>query len=313
MYYILHGNDSNRMKQKLASIKQKHDISQVLVFDCNSSLQSDILAEMDSYSIFDEKKMLVLENATFLSSKDGTGYDVNAFIKRQDDSDTTIVVFSCPSEKLDKRKKAVKEMIAASTVLSCLSLDDHSKREYVMNLCKEKQVQFDRDAFRWFLTRVGNDPLRIENEIEKCSIYASHITLEDVVALVAPEPMDNVFKMVDALFNRNALLLLSYYRNFRALNMEPLAIVGLLASQIRFLFQVRVCMEQGLSKNEIAQELHAHPYRVQVNQERAYDFDLDQLLDQLVQLATFDQEMKMGMVDKDEGFEQFVLRLLIEN
>ena len=280
MYYILHGNDSNRMKQKLASIKQKHDISQVLVFDCNSSLQSDILAEMDSYSIFDEKKMLVLENATFLSSKDGTGYDVNAFIKRQDDSDTTIVVFSCPSEKLDKRKKAVKEMIAASTVLSCLSLDDHSKREYVMNLCKEKQVQFDRDAFRWFLTRVGNDPLRIENEIEKCSIYASHITLEDVEALVAPEPM---------------------------------AIVGLLASQIRFLFQVRVCMEQGLSKNEIAQELHAHPYRVQVNQERAYDFDLDQLLDQLVQLATFDQEMKMGMVDKDEGFEQFVLRLLIEN
>lgn len=313
MYYILHGNDSNRMKQKLASIKQKHDISQVLVFDCNSSLQSDILAEMDSYSIFDEKKMLVLENATFLSSKDGTGYDVNAFTKRQDDLDTTIVVFSCPSEKLDKRKKAVKEMIAASTVLSCLSLDDHSKREYVMNLCKEKQVQFDRDAFRWFLTRVGNDPLRIENEIEKCSIYASHITLEDVEALVAPEPMDNVFKMVDALFNRNALLLLSYYRNFRALNMEPFAIVGLLASQIRFLFQVRVCMEQGLSKNEIAQELHAHPYRVQVNQERAYDFDLDQLLDQLVQLATFDQEMKMGMVDKDEGFEQFVLRLLIEN
>ena len=211
------------------------------------------------------------------------------------------------------RIREMKEMIAASTVLSCLSLDDHSKREYVMNLCKEKQVQFDRDAFRWFLTRVGNDPLRIENEIEKCSIYASHITLEDVEALVAPEPMDNVFKMVDALFNRNALLLLSYYRNFRALNMEPLAIVGLLASQIRFLFQVRVCMEQGLSKNEIAQELHAHPYRVQVNQERAYDFDLDQLLDQLVQLATFDQEMKMGMVDKDEGFEQFVLRLLIEN
>ena len=67
------------------------------------------------------------------------------------------------------------------------------------------------------------------------------------------------------------------------------------------------------NKNEIAQELHAHPYRVQVNQERAYDFDLDQLLDQLVQLATFDQEMKMGMVDKDEGFEQFVLRLLIDN
>ena len=50
-----------------------------------------------------------------------------------------------------------------------------------------------------------------------------------------------------------------------------------------------------------------------MNQERAYDFDLDQLLDQLVQLATFDQEMKMGMVDKDEGFEQFVLRLLIDN
>ena len=76
--------------------------------------------------------------------------------------------------------------------------------------------------------------------------------------------------MVDALFERNALRLLAYYRNFRKLNMEPVAINGLLSGQIRFLFQVRVLMDQGNSKEEIAKRLKAHPYRVQINMQRAY-------------------------------------------
>ena len=311
MNYILHGNDENRIKQKIETIKKKHEIAQVLTFDCLNTEQSDILTELDSFSIFDENKMLILLNATFLSSKDTTHYDLEAFIKRADSNTETIVVFSCPSEKLDKRKKLVKAMIEKSTVFTCLTLDENSKREYIHQICKEKRLSFDRDAFQWFCTRVGNDPLRIENEIEKLSIYSNQISVEDCQALVSVEPMDNVFKMVDALFNRNALLLLSYYRNFRALNMDSSTIVSLLAGQIRFLFQVRVCMEKGMNEKEIAQEMHAHPYRIKINMQRAYNFDMDQLLDQLVQLADFDQNRKLGLIDEDEGFEQFIMNQLV--
>ena len=92
--------------------------------------------------------------------------------------------------------------------------------------------------------------------------------------------------------------------------MEPIAINGLLSGQIRFLFQVRVLMDQGNSKEEIARRLKAHPYRVQINMQRAYNFTSNELLEKLSILAKLDQDMKMGLVDKDEGFEQFILGML---
>ena len=93
--------------------------------------------------------------------------------------------------------------------------------------------------------------------------------------------MNDIFKMVDAFFSQNGILLLAYYRNFRKLNMQPVAIVALLASQIRFLFHVRV------------------------------RFSSEALLYNLSLLADFDQQMKMGKIDKDDGFEYFCLNLMM--
>ena len=115
--------------------------------------------------------------------------------------------------------------------------------------------------------------------------------------------MNDIFKMVDAFFSQNGILLLAYYRNFRKLNMQPVAIVALLASQIRFLFQVRVLT--------IAQELKANPYRVKLNMQKAMRFSSEALLYNLSLLADFDQQMKMGKIDKDDGFEYFCLNLMM--
>ena len=98
--------------------------------------------------------------------------------------------------------------------------------------------------------------------------------------------LNDVFKMVDALFERNALRLLAYYRNFRKLNMEPAANQWfVICGQIRFLFQVRVLMDQGNSKEEIARRLKAHPYRVQINMQRAYPRTSDELLQKFINLG----------------------------
>lgn len=254
--------------------------------------------------------MIVIENATFLSSKDTTKYDIKGFIDRSTNDESVILVFCCPSDKLDTRKKAVKELISKSTVYPCIALDEKSLPGYINEELKKLNLKMDRDAIKWFSARAGFDALRIEQELIKFKTFNDHITLKDVQDLMVCEPLNDVFKMVDALFERNALRLLAYYRNFRKLNMEPVAINGLLSGQIRFLFQVRVLMDQGNYKEEIARRLKAHPYRVQINMQRAYNFTSDELLEKLSILAKLDQDMKMGLVDKDEGFEQFILGML---
>ena len=310
MNYILHGHDEGRVKQKINALKTKHHIENVVVFDATDDEQQDVFNEMDTISIFDDDKMIVIENATFLSSKDTTKYDIKGFIDRSTNDESVILVFCCPSDKLDTRKKAVKELISKSTVYPCIALDEKSLPGYINEELKKLNLKMDRDAIKWFSARAGFDALRIEQELIKFKTFNDHITLKDVQDLMVCEPLNDVFKMVDALFERNALRLLAYYRNFRKLNMEPVAINGLLSGQIRFLFQVRVLMDQGNSKEEIARRLKAHPYRVQINMQRAYNFTSDELLEELSILAKLDQDMKMGLVDKDEGFEQFILGML---
>lgn len=310
MNYILHGHDEGRVKQKINALKTKHHIQNVIVFDATDDEQQDVFNEMDTISIFDDDKMIVIENATFLSSKDTTKYDIKGFIDRSTNDESVILVFCCPSDKLDTRKKAVKELISKSTVYPCIALDEKSLPGYINEELKKLNLKMDRDAIKWFSARAGFDALRIEQELIKFKTFNDQITLKDVQDLMVCEPLNDVFKMVDALFERNALRLLAYYRNFRKLNMEPVAINGLLSGQIRFLFQVRVLMDQGNSKEEIAKRLKAHPYRVQINMQRAYNFTSDELLEKLSILAKLDQDMKMGLVDKDEGFEQFILGML---
>lgn len=310
MNYILHGHDEGRVKQKINALKTKHHIQNVIVFDATDDEQQDVFNEMDTISIFDDDKMIVIENATFLSSKDTTKYDIKGFIDRSTNDESVILVFCCPSDKLDTRKKAVKELISKSTVYPCIALDEKSLPGYINEELKKLDLKMDRDAIKWFSARAGFDALRIEQELIKFKTFNDQITLKDVQDLMVCEPLNDVFKMVDALFERNALRLLAYYRNFRKLNMEPVAINGLLSGQIRFLFQVRVLMDQGNSKEEIARRLKAHPYRVQINMQRAYNFTSDELLEKLSILAKLDQDMKMGLVDKDEGFEQFILGML---
>lgn len=310
MNYILHGHDEGRVKQKISSLKVKHHIENVIVFDATNDDQQEVFNEMDTISIFDDDKMIVIENASFLSSKDTTKYDIKGFVERSSNDESVILVFCCPSDKLDTRKKAVKELISKSTVYPCIALDEKSLPGYINEELKKINLKMDRDALKWFSARAGFDALRIEQELIKFKTFNDHITLKDVQDLMVCEPLNDVFKMVDALFERNALRLLAYYRNFRKLNMEPVAINGLLSGQIRFLFQVRVLMDQGNSKEEIARRLKAHPYRVQINMQRAYNFTSDELLEKLSVLAKLDQDMKMGLVDKDEGFEQFILSML---
>lgn len=310
MNYILHGHDEGRVKQKINALKTKYHIENVIVFDATDDEQQDVFNEMDTISIFDDDKMIVIENATFLSSKDTTKYDIKGFIDRSTNDESVILVFCCPSDKLDTRKKTVKELISKSTVYPCIALDEKSLPGYINEELKKLNLKMDRDAIKWFSARAGFDALRIEQELIKFKTFNDQITLKDVQDLMVCEPLNDVFKMVDALFERNALRLLAYYRNFRKLNMEPVAINGLLSGQIRFLFQVRVLMDQGNSKEEIARRLKAHPYRVQINMQRAYNFTSDELLEKLSILAKLDQDMKMGLVDKDEGFEQFILGML---
>lgn len=309
MLDIIYGEDSSLIKLKTDELIQKDTLeTEPIYFDAKKDLEDDFYYETDSNTLFDSTKCIVVDNASFLSGKNTTSWNPESVLLRAE-SDHHLI-FIVHSSSLDKRKKIVKEFLKKGRATLCQPLSVKTLPNYLNKAVKDAGLKIDGKTFKYIQQRVGMDPLKIKNELEKISIFSSAPNFDEVKALLSIEPLDDVFKMVDALFAQNSLLLLAYYRNFRQQNMEPMAILAILASQVRFLFQVKACMESNMNKEQIASYLSAHPYRVQVNMQKASAYSAAMLLERLSVLADLDENMKLGLVDKDLGFENFILSFL---
>ena len=309
MLDIVYGEDSSLIKLKTDELIKKENLeTEPIYFDARKDLEDDFFYEADSNTLFDGSKCIVVDNASFLSGKNTTAWNPESVLLRAD-SDHHLI-FIVHSSSLDKRKKIVKEFLKRGRITLCEPLSAKTLPNYLKKAVKEAGLTIDEKTFKYIQQRIGTDPLKIKNELERISIFSSSPGFNDVKALLSIEPLDDVFKMVDALFAQNSLLLLAYYRNFRKQNMEPMAILAILFSQVRFLFQVKACMESNMNKEQIASYLKAHPYRVQVNMQKASAYSASMLLERLLVLADLDENMKLGFVDKDLGFENFILSFL---
>lgn len=310
MIYILVGEDPSRMEYKLETIRQKEKCDQSDRFDCRKAAKEEVENALETLSLFAEKTMVILENAAFLGAKNDTGLDLERIAgKALAGKDDKVIVFELPARKMDTRKKKVKELKEQATVIDCMPLDEKSQPAEIRQMMKERNMQMEPKAFEWFCENAGFSSPSLASQLDKLALYSSTLKLEDVRALTTVEPTHNVFKMTDALFVRNRLKLLELYRIFRGQNMEPQAILGLLAGQIRFVYQVRVLMDQNLSKEQIMDRLNASSGRIWNTMRNASRFSAGQLLENLALLSHLDQAIKSGQMDKDTAFENFILQI----
>ncbi len=310
MIYILVGEDPSRMEYKLETIRQKEKCDQSDRFDCRKAAKEEVENALETLSLFAEKTMVILENAAFLGAKNDTGLDLERIAgKALAGKDDKVIVFELPARKMDTRKKKVKELKEQATVIDCMPLDEKSQPAEIRQMMKERNMQMEPKAFEWFCENAGFSSPSLASQLDKLALYSSTLKLEDVRALTTVEPTHNVFKMTDALFARNRLKLLELYRIFRGQNMEPQAILGLLAGQIRFVYQVRVLMDQNLSKEQIMDRLNASSGRIWNTMRNASRFSAGQLLENLALLSHLDQAIKSGQMDKDTAFENFILQI----
>lgn len=312
MIAIIYGDDSSRMQMKLDHLKKEFNPDVYIRLDAEKDEPKDFFSETTSFSLFPEKKMVVLNHANFLAANmPSTGFDLERIASV--DLDDGCIVYMVEKPKLDGRKKKVKELMGKARMIECKVPDEKSLPSMIRTMVRDRNLNMDEDALRWYTAHAGSDSAKLDGELGKFALYSDHLTLEDVKALTTVEPLDNVFKMTDALFTRQGMKLLALYRNFRKTGMEPVAICALLASQVRFVYQVRVLMDQGLDQNAIASELKASSGRIYNTMKNASRFSADELLKTLFDLSKLDQNIKGGFLDKDQGFEDFIFAMIRSN
>ena len=160
------------------------------------------------------------------------------------------------------------------------------------------------------------DITKLQNECDKLKMYCldtKTITEDDIKKLVVKKLNDATevtFSFVRALAEKNKKLALELYYELLSYQIEPLSIIGLLASQIRIIYQVKLLQKKHLSNDEMARILkEKSSYRIAKTKEFIYSYQEEELLQMMIQLADVDLKIKSSDVEANFLIELFILNI----
>lgn len=319
MNALIYGNESYLLNQALHKrIKQLvsvQDTMNTVFYDASSNAFSilKVIEEAQTLPFFSDHKVLVLQNCLFLTRginlKENEMNELIQHLSRP--IETCTIIFMHDNDNLDTQKKITKKLLEICDVEHVKKLETNEFRQFLIKLLKERNIKMSSDAFEEFLKRMDNNMSISYHESEKLALYGQMINLDDVEALIS-RPLDNeAFHLVNALMDKNLKQALHIYNDMMILNMEPLSFSGLIASQLRLLYQVASLDKEGYHRQEMINKLspanNVNVYRLNRMLSLARQTTPDRILSILNYLANYDHRSKLGLVDKKFGFELFLI------
>ncbi|MGL5978313.1 MAG: DNA polymerase III subunit delta, partial [Erysipelotrichaceae bacterium] len=223
---------------------------------------------------------------------------------------STHLIFSCVCEKLDSRKKLVKQALQYCKHEAFAPLEEREIKQVMDRKLKPYLQVLSEKSIQHIYQSIGKDLESFERFLEKLALQGDEIDDATIFFLLPRKLEDDVFELMSALLQKNRTKAFSLLQDFASNNIEPIQLIGILASQLRFIFQVLHLYQSGLNETEITSELGVHPYRVKLAVKNRRDISSDRALYYLHELSGLDQKIKHGKIEKRLGLELFFIQAL---
>lgn len=306
MLKIIMGNDPFLEKQSLENMLSKLKFSEETVdlrrFSSHDQHFSFTFIEEALYtpSLFQEAVVVVFE-----------AYDLN---KEQEQTLLRLLERDFTHEHLllilKNKPKGNTKLGRLCKKLKAIDLSKESQtgfQAYLDKALKKQGIQIENQAKHLLAERVDHNYQRLAIELEKLAVLDREIKLADIKSLVVKNLEDDVFALSDAVLQRQQKQAFAIYYDLQEQGIDPLQLIGLLGSSIRRIFQVSVLAQKGYQATSIAQYLAMSDRQVYFLMNHRQQ-DPQALLILMRDLAQIDYQVKTGYLNKDLGFEIWLLK-----
>ncbi len=306
-FYLLYGNDKTIIENELNNLLNKNNEIDIIKYSLDNTTIEEIIEDASTISMFANKKIIVLDNCSFFSANKTINNQELLENYLNNYNPNTYIIFIANTEKVDTRKKIYKLLNKNGQIIECQNNNNYII-SYINNYLKENEYKID--DLNYFLNTTGNNLSNIKNELDKLFMYKINnkiITNDDIDKICIKNIEEEIFTLTDAIIENKTTLSLKLLENFLNKNYDEIAIINLIASQFRFLFQVKRLENKNKSYNEIAQILEANPYRIKFTLKKLANYTENELIKKIKQLARIDHDIKTGLIDKKIAIELFIL------
>ena len=307
MTYLILGNNEI-VKEHINKIIKENDINRESIssYDLETDNIMNALEDINTLSIFSDKKLVIVYNIESLIKKDDKNNDlyVLELIKYLNNQSDNILIIS--GKSLPNRKKLITSFDSFSTKIEATNFDINSYIKELLN-----GYEMSNNDIELLKTYCSNDLLRIKNEIEKLKLYRfdeKQITRNDIESLVKKDLDKTIFDLINSVEKGTKNRSFDIYKELREQNEEDMKILSMLANNYRLIYQIKN-LTYTKTDNEIKEILGiANPKRISILRSKGYNYTNKDLENILSFLADLDYKIKTGLIDKETAVYLFLAR-----
>ena len=289
-------NNSFLLKKKIESLNKNNYT--IEYFDLLDTDINDIVVSLDTYNFINPNRIVICTNVNSIYK-----YDLNSFEKyiNNPNKDNILVLVGL----LDNRKKISKIINKLFTKIDI----NINPIDYIKNSFKDYKI--DHSTIIHLINITNADISFIDNEISKLKMFKlsdKSITKDDIDKVCyrnINESDDYIFEFVEAILNKDKIKAIKIYEDLKRLNVEEFSLIGLIASSIRSMLQIKIL--DNYSDLEIKDILNIHPYRIKKLRESNSKYTNEDLVKIIKELYNLDLDIKSGIIDAVLGMRLFIV------
>ncbi|WP_338982865.1 DNA polymerase III subunit delta [Spiroplasma endosymbiont of Othius punctulatus] len=261
MFLIRSYNDSISKKQIHQLLKKmENSETEVYFFDYEDSSINELEEAANTFSLFAERKIIVIKGATFLVGVKKLEIDFERWIDLFKNKSVEFIL-SVEGEKFNSNK-LTKYLLENSRKLE---IDKPKRNELVKQInlkLTKNNITFKTEDINYLIDYIGEDAILLNNELNKFITGKIMFNKENIVDLCFKDRENNIFEISNALISNDKTKWINIFNNFIENEGSLMSIVSLLSSNLVATRNVSFLKQMGISNDEIAKQLEMNPYRV---------------------------------------------------
>ena len=312
MIYIIEGEEELFVKNKINEIIKKQN-GEVFNFDGNNKDFDifDMVNSCTSNNLFSDRNIVLVKDAPFLTKKFDDKQLEPLINYIENPSFETDLVFYSLENKHNGKLKAYKAISKNAQIIELNSYDYKNFNTYVNQQINFNNLDINSDATYMLNNICKRNATLLNQNIEILKNYPGKITTQVISKLCTASDDNNSFEMINALTNKDISKAILIEREMLSENDSVISVIGLLASQLRFLYQLSYYLSIGMKKSEILNITKCSEGRYNKSLEAIRKLSMNKIINLLSELSNLDILCKSdNSISDSSRFELFILNLL---
>jgi len=259
-----------------------------------------LLESVSSLPFLAPRRMIILSDP---SANKSINENIDKLLEAVADTTDLIIV----ERKFDKRSVLYKTLKKKTELKEFTELDERGLSTWLADEAKKRGGGLTPGDALYLVERVGINQLGLSNELDKLLGYQPVITRATIDLLTEPLPQSSVFDLLDAAFNGNTKKAMDLYQDQRKQQVEPQAIMGMLAWQMHIIAVVKA--NENLGADEIASKSKLNPYVVRKTLSLTRNQTLGDVRNLLKRVLDLDIRLKSEAIDADDAVQHLLITL----